>query len=70
MNGGNPDNVAVKMEQIKEELKDIKTEGHTLSLSHMRLEDGDMNLVVELAEAQGKTEIHLGKFKVTGGGTI
>ena len=26
VNGGNPDNVAIKMEQIKEELKEIKTE--------------------------------------------
>ena len=51
-------------------MKDIKTEGHTLELSRTRLDDGDMNLVVELAEAQGKTEIHLCKFKVTGGGTI
>ena len=51
-------------------LKNVKTEGHTLRLSGRRLEDGDMNLVFELAEALGKTEIHLGKFKVTGGGTI
>ena len=51
-------------------MKDIKTEGHELYLSYTGLEDGDMNLVVELAEAQGKTEIHLRKFKVTGGGTI
>ena len=46
-------------------MKDIKTEGHKLQLSCMGLEDGDMNLVVELAEAQGKTKIDLCKFKVT-----
>ena len=51
-------------------MKDIKTEGHQLNLRDTRLEDGDMNLVVELAEAQGKTEIYLSKFKVKGGGTI
>ena len=44
-------------------LKHIKTEGDTLDLSDTGVEDGDMNLVVELAEAQGKTEIRLGKFQ-------
>ena len=43
-------------------MKDIKTEGHELNLECTGLEDGDMNLVVELAEAQGKTEIDLSKF--------